>query len=150
MKLYLRPLCVLLLLLVPASWARAQAPVPEVTRGKALLLDNDRILEGEIEKVNGQYRIRRSIGELWVPADRSKRLCKDVDDAYEIMKKQVNLKDPDERLRLARWCQINGLKSHALNEAKIALDMRPDHAESLNLVQMLQRIAISSSPGMAA
>ncbi len=148
MNAFSRPICVLILLLVPA-FAPAQRPAPEVTRGKVLLLDNDRILEGDIEKVNGQFRIRRSIGELWIPADRSKRLCKDVDDAFEIMKKQANLKDPDERVRLARWCQMNGLKTHALNEAKIALDMRPEHAESLNLVQMLQRIAISSSPGMA-
>src|SRR5712671_2897263 len=112
---------VLILLLAPAGYASAQATLPEPTRGKVLLLDNDRILEGDIEKVNDQYRIRRNIGELWVPAARAKRLCKDIDETYEIMKKQVNLKDADERLRLARWCQLNGLKNHALNEAKTAL-----------------------------
>lgn len=141
-----RPIWVLILLLASAGFANAQAKLPEPTRGKVLLLDNDRILEGEIDKINDQYRIRRNIGELWVPAARAKRLCKDIDETYEFMKKQVNLRDPDEHLRLARWCQMNGLKNHALSEAKTALEMRPDHVESLNLVQMLQRFAISSSP----
>lgn len=144
-----RFLLLFLVSLLGATAANAQPAPIEPVRGKVLLLDNDRILEGDIEKVNGQYRIRRSVGELWVPADRSKRLCKDLDDCYEVMKRQVNLKDADERLRLARWCQLNGLKDHALHEAKIALDMRPDHAESLNTVQMLQRFAISSSPALS-
>lgn len=140
-------LLILALSLLAVSAANAQTPEP--TRGKVLLLDNDRILEGDIEKINGQYRIRRSIGELWVPADRSKRLCRDLDDCYEVMKRETNLKDADERLRLARWCQMNGLKHHALNEAQIALDMRPEHPESVNMVKMLQRFAISSSPALS-
>src|SRR5215212_7090912 len=140
-----RPFWALILLFVSAGFAHAQAKSPALTHGKVLLLDNDRLLEGDIDKINDQYRIRRSIGEVWVPAARAKRLCQDIDDTYEFMKKQVNLKDPDEHLRLARWCQMNGLKNHALNEAKTALEMRPDHVESLNLVQMLQRFAISSS-----
>jgi hypothetical protein len=138
-----------ILLLVPAGYARAQAPAPELLRGKVLLLDNDRILEGEIERVDGQYRVRRGVGVTWVPVNRVKRLCKDLDDTYEVMKKQINVRDADERLRLARWCQLNGLKDHALLEGKAALEMRPDHAETLNLVQTLQRFAISSSPALA-
>lgn len=145
----MRPACVLVALLFCSNLASGQPPATEPVRGKVLLLDNDRILEGDIDKVDGQYRIRRSIGELWIPASRAKKLCKDLDDAYNAMKSQINLKDADERLRLANWCQMNGLKDRALQEAKIALDMRPGHTDSLKLVQMLQRFAISSSPALA-
>jgi hypothetical protein len=150
MSTAIRPLLILALLHLPAGLAHAQAPssapLTPPTRGKVLLLDNDRILEGDIEKVDGQYRVRRTVGEVWVPADRCKRLCKDLDETYEVMKRQINLKDADERLRLSRWCQMNGLKEHALHEAKIALDMRPEHPESVQLVQMLQRFTVAKSP----
>lgn len=126
----------------------AKPPAPEPTRGKVLLLDNDRILEGEIERVDGNYRIRRSVGELSIPVGRGKRLCATINDALDVMKSQANLKDPDERVRLARWCQVNGLKEYALQEAKVALDMRPDHAETVGLVQTLQRFSISSNPAL--
>lgn len=123
-------------------------PAPEPTRGKVLLLDNDRILEGDIERVEGNYRIRRTIGELSIPVGRGKRLCATLNDALDVMKSQANLKDPDERLRLARWCQVNGLRDHALQEARAALDMRPDHLETVALLQTLQRFAISSNPAL--
>src|SRR5207253_1743453 len=48
-------------------------------------------------------------------------------------------------LRLARWCQMSGLKERALSEAKAALEMRPEHTETLQLVQILQRLTISST-----
>jgi hypothetical protein len=131
---------ILLALALPADSLRAQAP--PLDRGKVLLLDNDRILEGDIERMGSGYRIRRSVGELWIPADKAKRLCRDVDEAFRLMQLQANLRDPDERLRLARWCQVNGLKDKALEEARAALEMRPDHAETMQMVHVLQRVML--------
>ena len=132
--------------------AAPSAPLPpSVTRpglvdqGRVLLLENDRILEGEIERIGNRYRIRRPIGELWIPCDRARRLCRDLDEAFVLMQSQANLRDPDERLRLARWCHANGLKDRALSEARIALDMRPDHPETGQLIQILQRLAIGTT-----
>jgi hypothetical protein len=113
-------------------------------QGRVLLLDNDRILEGEIERIGNRFRIRRSVGELWIPCDRARRLCRDLDEAFLLMQSQTNLRDPDECLRLARWCHANGLKERALFEARIALDMRPDHPETVQLVQVLQRLSIGT------
>jgi hypothetical protein len=125
--------------------ATAPGQTPELLRGKALLLDNDRVLEGDIEKVETQYRVKRTVGELWLPASRVKKLCKDVGECYDAMKAQLNLKDADERLKLARWCQVNGMSNYAFLEAKAALDMRPEHKESISLVQMLERVSITSA-----
>ncbi len=61
---------------------------------------------------------------------------------YEVAR---NLGDPDERLRLARWCQTNNLRAQALEEAKAALDMRPAHAESRKMVGVLTR-TLASAP----
>jgi hypothetical protein len=113
--------------------------------GRVLLLENDRLLEGEIERIGNRYRIRRPVGELWIPCDRARRLCRDLDEAFFLMQAQANLRDPDERLRLARWCRTNGLRDRALSEARAALDMRPDHMETIQFVQILQRLSIGTT-----
>lgn len=146
MKLSLRAVCLFATLTAFTGLVRAQAPRPtRLDSGKVLVLDNDRLLEGDIERVGDQYRIRRGNGELFIPAIRAKRLCRDTAEAFLHMQSLINLQDPDERLRLARWCQSNGLKDRALAEAQAALQMRPEHAETLQLIQILQRLTISSS-----
>src|SRR5581483_162195 len=108
-------------------------------RGQVLLLRSERGLEGEIEKAGDRYRIRRGAGESWVACDQAVRLCADWDEAYHYMQARANLADPDERLRLARWCQVNGLDAHALEEAHATLQLRPNQPEARRLVQLLER-----------
>src|SRR5262245_31990723 len=129
--------CLFTMLATLAGPVPAQPTQSAPLTGKVLLLENDRLLEGDIERIGDQYRIRRGAGELWIPVARAKRLCKDLDDVYLHMQSQSNLGDPDERLRLARWCQLNGLREKALMEARIAQQMRPDHDGTLQLVQLL-------------
>ena len=63
------------LVVVPLQ-ALAQEPIqvpaalPAVT-GKVLVLENERTLEGDIERIGDQYRVRRAIGETWLPSDRA-------------------------------------------------------------------------------
>lgn len=38
----------------------------EPTKGKVLLLENERVLEGDIELSGDRYRIKRSIGETQI------------------------------------------------------------------------------------
>jgi hypothetical protein len=111
------------------------------TDGHVLLLPSERGMEGDIEKIGDQYRVRRGASEVWLPAAKAVVLCADWDDAYTFMKKRANLGDPDERLRLSRWCQLNNLRGHALTEAKAALELRPAHEETRRLVTLLTRSA---------
>jgi len=46
--------------------AGAATPPPV---NKVLVLDNEQILEGDIDLQGAQYRVRRSVGEVWMPAD---------------------------------------------------------------------------------
>jgi hypothetical protein len=120
-----------------------QAAQPETTEasGKVLVLDNERTLEGDIERVGPQYRIRRPVGELWVRAEQALRLCQTREEAYAFLRARANLLDPDEHLRLARWCHLHGLRRQALEEATAAVEVRPSHAESRRLLSTLQRAA---------
>ncbi|MBI1916789.1 MAG: hypothetical protein HYS12_18945 [Planctomycetes bacterium] len=126
--------------LVVVGALRAAGPdKPEA--GKVLVLDNDRTLEGDVERVGDRYRIRRSVGVTWVPAERVAGLCASKEEALAFLRRRSNLDDPDERLRLARWCHLQGLRDQALVEVKAAVELRPDHAESKRLLQYLEQSA---------
>lgn len=127
--------------------ARAAPPGQARTTGKVLVLDNGRTLDGDIERHGEQYRIRRDMGEVWVPASADMKLCGDWQEAYEFMASRANLLDPDERLRLARWCHLHDLRAQALAEATAAAKMRPEHADSRQLVTVLER-ALAPAPKM--
>src|SRR5439155_11011691 len=111
------------------------------TTGHVLILENGRTLEGDIQREGSQYRVRRSVGETWVSADRVVRLCASLDEAYQHLKKQANLRDPDERMRLAQWCQQHDLYDLALVEITAAVELRPHNAEYRRLLENLQRIS---------
>src|SRR5262245_1568661 len=112
-------------LAVGGGFLRAAGP-DKPQAGKVLVLDNDRTLEGDIERVGDRYCIRRSVGVTWVPAERVAGVCASKADALAFLRRRSNLDDPDERLRLSRWCHLQGLRNQALVEVKAAVQLRPD------------------------
>lgn len=137
--------------LVLGNNVRAAPPVQadQRTHGKVLVLDNGRTLDGDIERHGQQYRIRRGTGEVWIPVSPEMKLCGGWQEAYELMASRANLLDPDERLRLARWCHLHEMRDQALAEATAAAKMRPDHAESRQLVAVLERAAAADQQSAA-
>jgi hypothetical protein len=131
-----------------AAWAalRAQERPARPVVGHVLILKNERALEGEIERCGDQYHIRRPAGELWIPEGQVLWLCRSWEEALATMARQANLHDPDERVRLARWCEYNGLHAQALAEASAAVRLRPDHAAAKHLLARLQNTSAKSSP----
>ncbi len=117
--------------------------------GRVLVLDNERTIEGDIERQGSQYRVRRSAGELWVSRENVLRLCESLDEAYTFLRSRANLLDPDEHLRLARWCQLHGLRRQAVEEATAAVEQRPNHAESRRLLRSLESSLAKSAAGLA-
>jgi hypothetical protein len=113
--------------------------------GKVLLLENQRTLEGDIERQGDQYVIRKGGGEMTLSADRVLHLCASWDDAFAFMQSQANLHDPDEHLRLARWCELNSLHGRAIDETNRALAMRPNHLPTKQYLATLQK-----TPGVTA
>ncbi len=116
----------------------AEEPAAPRLTGKVLILQNERAFEGDIEKVGDNYCVRRGSGEIVVSSGQALRLCADWDDALNFMRSRANLDDPDERLRLAKWCLGNHQVERAMAEAKIAMTMRPKHRETRNLVKVLE------------
>jgi hypothetical protein len=93
--------------------------------GKVLVFEHGGVLEGDVERVGGRFRVRSGGGETFVPAAGVLGLAADKEAAFQLWKQRANLKDPKEHVRLARWCQAQGLRSRAVDEAEAALALRP-------------------------
>src|SRR5207244_1398260 len=134
------------------AWAglRAQdTPAPRPTKGRVLILRNQRALEGDIELAGDQFHICQKGGEMWVPAENALCLCASWEDAFGRLARQANLRDPDERVRLARWCEYNGLSALAIKEAAAAVRLQPEHAGAKRLLARLERTATVQAPAGA-
>jgi hypothetical protein len=139
-----------ILTLSGASFVRAVGPTPSLSKGKVLILKNEYTMEGDIERVGDRYRVRRNVGETWVPADRVLALTASLPDAYVYLRGRINREDADERLRLARWCRANGLREQALGELQAAAALRPDHAETKRLLQHWKQAALRTATPIPA
>jgi hypothetical protein len=117
----------------------AQAPTAPIV-GHVLMLDNESVLEGDITREGDRYVIKRPVGEVKVPVSKALVVCASMDEAFKILGSRANLRDPDERVRLARWCQAHGMQERAIEETKAAVELRPSHAEAKRLMTMLQRL----------
>src|SRR5207302_4009026 len=51
------------------GWCISAQEVPVRTTGKVLILQNERVFEGDIEKVGELYRVRKGPGEVVVPVN---------------------------------------------------------------------------------
>ena len=147
----------LVLVLVVSSHARqplpTAAPVPSGTvsaKGRVLVFKTERTLSGEIDLVGDRYRVKRVIGETWIPADQVQALCGSLDEAYKFLRGRANLNDPDERLRLAEWCRQHDLLEQAINEVREASYLRPQDERVRRMLAHLEtakaRPAQASSP----
>lgn len=128
----------LLSVLIPAQ-ATVQVAQP-IRSGKVLLLENERTIEGEVDKFADFYRVRRSVGETQIPTHQVLALCSDQREAYDFLRKRTNLQDPDERFKLAQWAQVRGLLAEAHIEIQAALALRPNHDPSKRLKQVIEQM----------
>jgi hypothetical protein len=132
-----------------ASCVCAEDP-PALQKGKVLILKNEYTIEGDIERIGGNYRVRRNVGVTSIPAERVLSLVASLPDAYAYLHRRINLDDPDERLRLARWCRANGLQQQALTELQAAATLRPEHAETRRLLHHWTQAALTTAPAKPA
>ncbi len=121
-------------------------PPPGAISGRVLLLNNQRVLEGEVERVGEQYRVRRAGGETFVPAGVVLAVCEDLDGAYRFLLNRTDTRDPDARMQLARWCDANGLRQQAVLEAKAVVELQPKDAKAQAVLKQLQLRASLPAP----
>lgn len=98
---------------------------PAAKTGKVLLIDYDRILEGDIERSGDRFRIHQGAGEMTIPATPTMLLLPNKDAAFQLLKSRAKLSDPIALVKLSRWCLSNELQQRALEMAEMALALLP-------------------------
>ena len=122
----------------------AASPTPVL--GKGVLLDNESLFEGDVTLADDYYILRSEAGEVRVPKSRVVAVVQSKLQAYEEMQKRVNLRDAEERIRLARWCIQYGLPAQARAQAEFAESMRPGDTRFAGIAQSIIDLTHSSPP----
>jgi len=119
--------------------------------GKVLLIDDDRLLEGDIERIGERYRIRSGSGEMTIPAKPTMLVLPNKEAAYRHLRGKARLGDPLERVRLSKWCLVNQLLAQAILEAEGALALQPDDRSLRRFVDDLKlRASLAPPPSLPA
>ena len=108
---------------VPPSGPVA-APASSVTPS-VLLLNNGRILQGPIERDQDDYVISQNGGKIRFNKSQVEDVFNSMVDVYKYKLAQIPDNDPDEHMKLARWCLGQNLTTEARAELKAVLDISP-------------------------
>ena len=135
---------------VAPAWIGLGAAEPETPRtsGKVLVLDNERTLEGDIERMGAHST---GFAGRWANCGSVSRIrCVSVRREKKRMPSCVPCQ-PARPRRASPACPVvpfTGLGRQALEEATAAVELRPNHPESRRLLRSLQRASTdrSSSP----
>ena len=112
----------------------------EKPAGQVIVLVNDVTLQGQVQRVEKAFHIRTERGTTILPANQVQRVLGSLEEAYAFLRGRANLRDPDERCRLARWCRSVGLEEEARIEVEVALALRPDHAQARQMQAQMQEV----------
>src|SRR5262245_3889546 len=75
---------------------------------QVVVLVNDSTLQGQVQRIDNAYHIRTERGTTVLPANQVVKVVGNLAEAYAFLRNRANLRDPDERCRLARWCRTVG------------------------------------------
>jgi hypothetical protein len=104
-----------------------------------LVLQNESTLRGRIERTGDGYSLTTGAGESVIPARQVLAVCDSAEEAYRLLASRANLRDPQERVRLARWCWANGLPDLARAELAAAREIDPGHVEARRLTDLYRQ-----------
>ncbi len=135
----------------PQGPLASQAPTSAASASadRVLLLSNGTVVRGEIteDAAAGVYRIRRKGGQLPpYPKTAVKKLADSLEELYRFQVQGLPPGDPDERMKLVKWCLIVGLQAQAREQLEAILAMSPEDAEAKRMYYNLQASSERGGP----
>lgn len=125
---------------VPAPQALpTPSPLPRpATSGRVVLLKDDRLLEGEVHEEGDKVILRRGVIDQEFSRSEVMFIGSTREEAYQYRRSQVQEKDIEGRIRLAKWCAYSGLREQGLAEARSAVALDPENGTARELVRILE------------
>lgn len=117
---------------IPAPPAAASAPL------QVLLKSNGQILHGTVTEEADDYVVRQFGNEIRVPKHDAERAFATLGDVYRYKRSEIPDGDPDEHLKLARWCLSQKLTAEAKLEVQAVLVHSPEAREAKAMLASLE------------
>ena len=97
-----------------------------------LLMSNGTVVRGEIvdDPAGGVYRLKTRGGQVPYPKSSVKRAGQSIDELYRYQVAALPPGDPEERMKLVRWCLTEHLPALAREQLVDVLKLCPDDAEA--------------------
>lgn len=104
-----------------------------------LLMSNGTVVSGEItdDPAGGVYRLKTRGGQVPYPKSSVKRAGHSIEELYKYQVMALPPGDPDERMKLVRWCLTEHLPEQARKQLADVLKLCPDDAQALRMAQNL-------------
>lgn len=118
----------------PVAVVPTAAPIAK----QYVVLKDDKLIEGTV-KIDGEKVIVKQ-GALDRPYAKGdiQFIGRSKDEVYRFVVGKVPPNDPAARLKVARWCMFNGMRTHALIEAREVLRLDPKNAAATQLARVLE------------
>ena len=100
-----------------------------------LLLSNGRVLTGPISEDESNYIIKQGSNDLRFPKREVQGAFPSLEEAYRYKLARVPDRDPDEQLKLARWCMSMKLMDEARTALEAVIALSPNHAEARSMLE---------------
>ncbi|MGA2034193.1 MAG: hypothetical protein ABSG68_18265 [Thermoguttaceae bacterium] len=113
----------LVALLLTTSGAGAETPAAP----GLLLLHSGQVIEGRISREGNEYRVEMPDSEVRLRSCEVEFCCRDLEEGYRRKRSLIQPGSLLEHLRLAQWCQRQGLYGYAASELSDAAEIDPRH-----------------------
>lgn len=121
------------------------APAPQAEQG-VVMLHNGETLQGRITRQGDRFFIGMERGEISLRASDIDCCCRSPAEAYAILLGRVHSDWPEDYLKLADWCQRNGLVAESFAAIAEAKRLAPGHP-MIGLIE--RRLHMAQNPMVA-
>jgi hypothetical protein len=126
----------------PSSLASPEGEATAPSRTVLLMKDgNVKIFDGPATEDHKDHVITLDIGQIRIAKAQVEQRFGSLREAYEYQRDHLPDRDPDEHLRLARWCLTHGMQAEAAEQLNALLSWSPDDVTARN---MLRNLSIAS------
>ncbi|HEV3121800.1 MAG TPA: hypothetical protein VGY53_07855 [Isosphaeraceae bacterium] len=107
-----------------------------------LLLHSGRVLPpGQLSEDGSEYVLRQSGGTIRFPKREVEKIFGSVQAVYQYKRSQLAQNDPDEHMKLAKWCLSMKLDPEAKAELQAVLELNPAYGEAKAMIVSLDAAA---------
>ena len=122
---------------VPPMPTAAPSPSPSASKSSVILLSNGTVLRGELRETDAGLVVMQKMGPIFKNKREVEGTFGSIEEVYRYKYDRLAREDPDERMKLARWCLKEGLTAEAREQLTSVLALVDGHPQARSMLAML-------------